>query len=292
MIVDPVTLERTLLGVARDDRPNEFRNGADARCAFCPGNEEFTPPEIARTEGASGWITRVFPNKYPAVDAPGSVHEVIVDSPDHTTEFTRQGWSMWRKRYISARLDNPRAVPVLFKNRGEYAGATMVHPHTQMIVLDSLPERWFRMRSAAGCPWCSEAAKARELGTIVAENEHASAFVRTSSRFSWAVTVLARECSPAFDWADAEAWQSVGALLENLVVALLRGWSADASFNIVVPSDPLALPRAFHWHAELIPRMATLAGFELATGMFIRSASAEESAARWRQLIALPHGSV
>jgi UDPglucose--hexose-1-phosphate uridylyltransferase len=221
------------------------------------------------------------------------VHEVIVDAPDHGREVSATAWAMWRRRYETAVRAHPHAVPVLFKNRGAYAGATLVHPHTQMIVLDRIPERWERMRATeGGCRWCADLTAARSAGTIVAENAEAVAYVRTSSRFSWSLTVLPRACEPSVDRAGRAPWTGVGVLVAAAAEGLLERWSREAAFNVVLPSDPSAAPGRFHWHAEVIPRLATLAGFELATGLFIRSAPAEESAERWRQLIALPHGSV
>jgi UDPglucose--hexose-1-phosphate uridylyltransferase len=294
MIVDPITGEQTLAGETRDTRPNEFRDGAEELCAFCPGNEGLTPPELDRMNApGDGWVVRAFTNKYPAM--PEGLHEVIVDAPEHGREITRQGIAMWRRRYEAALAARAGTVPVLFKNRGAHAGATMMHPHTQMVVLDAVPERWKKMRrrfATDACPWCAEARAASASGLTVAENGAAVAFVRPASRFAWALSIVPRECRPSLDAASDAVWPGTGELLISAVEGLLARWNRGASFNVILPSDPESRPGDFHWHLELIPRIATLAGFELSTGMFVRSASAEESAARWRQLIALPHGSV
>ncbi len=298
MIEDPLTGEVTLVGGTRDDRPNEFRDGPSLECPFCPGNEALTPPEIDRFGDERGWRVRAFLNKYPAIEPPHGSHEVIVDAATHATEISREAMRMWRRRYRAARLAFPSAWPVLFKNRGAYAGATLLHPHTQMIVVGRAPQRWRAMserarahqRQGGGCVWCDEVRAARDQGFVVAELPDAVALVRARARFGWALTIVPLECTPSLDRARDAAWEAVGALLEAGIGALLGNRGEACPFNVLVQSDPHAAGAAFHWHVELVPRFATLAGFELATGMFIRSASAQESAAQWRRMFTLPHG--
>ncbi|MCZ7530398.1 MAG: hypothetical protein M5U31_08645 [Acidimicrobiia bacterium] len=113
---DPLTGDTVLIAASRAGRPGSFRRSApagavpsagdaaaparDPGCPFCPGNEDRTPPEVARTPpgdpGTPGWSVRVFPNLYPLVggnvdsDTPTSErsvsgrHEVVVLSPRTT----------------------------------------------------------------------------------------------------------------------------------------------------------------------------------------------------------------
>jgi UDPglucose--hexose-1-phosphate uridylyltransferase len=138
----------------------------DPTCPFCPGNEEQTPPEIARSSSASGWKVRVVPNRYAALgdgaaddgpserDAPrgprarelfrkipgdGS-HEVVVETPQHDLRLDEMSEAevagvveVWRSRYreLTARPE-VRAI-VVFKNFGPLAGTSLVHAHSQII---------------------------------------------------------------------------------------------------------------------------------------------------------------
>lgn len=287
MIRDPISGEHALAGATRSERPNEFRDGPEQRCAFCPGNEALTPPELARSGSDAAWDVRVFPNKYPAIVPPEGDHEVIVDSPGHDCEVTEAGVAMWRERYRAALDRMPGAYPVLFKNSGALAGATILHPHTQLIVVRHRPDRWEAPTSARECAWCLERERAHERGTAVVQSADASAFVREDSRFAWSLAVVPNQCESSLHRASEAAWNGAMAVVREAVTALER-----ASFNVLVYSDPYASGGAFHWHLEVVPRVNTLAGFELSTGMFIRGAAAKESAARWRRMIAPPDGSV
>jgi UDPglucose--hexose-1-phosphate uridylyltransferase len=292
LIRDPLTGEHALLGTTRAGRPNEYRDGPEERCAFCPGNEDLTPPEIARIGTADRWEVRVFRNKFPAIVPPDGDHEVIVDARGHDDEITPLGLQMWRERYRAALARMPSSFPVLFKNSGEYAGATLVHPHTQLIVLPSRPDRWQHISSTGACALCAERTRAETDGTVVDRCDGAMAFVRGHSRFSWSLTILPDACVPSLDRADALAWDDAGTLTARAVRAVRSAFGARTGFNVLVYSDPHATSSTFHWHIEAVPRISTLAGFELSTGMFIRGAGAQESAERWRRMIAPLDGSL
>lgn len=292
MVRDPLTGERALLGTTRAERPNEFRDGPEERCAFCPGNEDLTPPEIARYQNGGAWDVRVFRNKFPAIVPPEGDHEVIVDSPRHDEEVTTRGMAMWRERYAAALERMPSSYPVLFKNSGAYAGATILHPHTQLVVLPDRPDRWQPMFEAGGCALCDEFARAEQEETLVARGDGAAAFVRTHSRFAWSLTVLSAQCVPSLLSADGQAWDAVAALLSDAVQAIGCAFAERPAFNLLVYSDPHVRTGSFHWHTEIVPRVSTLAGFELSTGMFIRGSTAKESARRWRRMIAPLDGSI
>lgn len=298
MLLDPLTGDRTLLGATRDARPNEYRGGPSSRCPFCPGHEDETPPEIASVRDETGaWAARVFPNKFPAVSPPHGEHEVIVDSPLHDREITTFGMLLWRARYRAALERTPGAIPVLFKNRGADAGATIVHPHTQMIVVHGDVPRLAAMRAAGEayyelerrCAWCDEIRAAAASGLVLREIEDAVLYVRPSSRFGAAVTVAPRRCHVSLERASESEWLAAGLALEAAVRALLND-DADPAFNVLVNSDPRAAAGTMHWNLELVPRSTPLAGFELASGMYIKGSDAQESADLWRRMLAVLDG--
>ena len=126
---DPTTRQWAILATRRGDRPHrdvvvprpvlpEF----DPGCAFCPGNEDQTPPEIMRVPPGDGWGVRVVPNMYAALSGDGTAvrsgepmfrempgigsHEVVVETPRHdgrpdemsVDDVARVVW-VWRERY-------------------------------------------------------------------------------------------------------------------------------------------------------------------------------------------------
>ncbi|MFH1738328.1 MAG: hypothetical protein ABIH23_04925, partial [bacterium] len=80
-------------------------------CAFCEGNESYTPPEIMaipkdgrRQPNGKGWLIRVVPNRAPILTVEGEeeregvgmfdrmrgvgAHEIIIESPQHEDRLT------------------------------------------------------------------------------------------------------------------------------------------------------------------------------------------------------------
>jgi UDPglucose--hexose-1-phosphate uridylyltransferase len=297
-VLDALTGEVTFVSQERMHRPDEYREGAAERCAFCPGNENETPPEVASYRNAAGaWLVRAFGNKYPTVRPPQGDHEVIVDSRDHLGEVTSLGVRMWHERYSAALARMPDATPVLFKNSGAYAGATIVHPHTQLLVLRSEIPRWREMRMRAAlhraasgrCVWCDEIARAQQDETLVWEDGAYVAYTRAEARFAGALTIVPRACDASWLSLLPEDLQAFAIHLVRAADVLRESGTA---FNITLVAEPHVARGAFHWHVEVIPRLSTLAGFELSTGMFVKSGTAQESAQQWRRTLAVLNGPV
>jgi UDPglucose--hexose-1-phosphate uridylyltransferase len=92
--IDQLTGLRTILAPARADRPHAFdasrpapNPDAAAKCPFCEGHEDETPPEVwaSRPEGGDpntpGWIARAVPNLYPAVGSASGAEPAPAEHP-------------------------------------------------------------------------------------------------------------------------------------------------------------------------------------------------------------------
>ncbi|HEX5585709.1 MAG TPA: hypothetical protein VFZ17_00235, partial [Acidimicrobiia bacterium] len=136
-----------------DDAPE--RDAGPEHCPFCGGHEAMTPPEVCRTgEGAPqtpGWRVRVVPNLYPIVGGPGAgpgatgAHEVVVLGPDHRRSFggldddqAVEVLQVLRDR-AAAHLRDGHAYVVALVNHRRAAGASIAHPHAQVVALDFVP---------------------------------------------------------------------------------------------------------------------------------------------------------
>ena len=98
--IDQLTGSRVLVTPNRELRPDDFVHdgwhpGDGSECPFCEGAESDTPPEVAaeRPDGSApdgpGWVTRAFPNLYPALVPPeagaekaGEVDSAFASSQD------------------------------------------------------------------------------------------------------------------------------------------------------------------------------------------------------------------
>ena len=111
-----------------------------------------------------GWRVRVVPNKFPVLGIEGELnrqgegmydkmngigaHEVIIEGPEH--DKTLGGMSekhieevLWafKERVNDLKKDHRFRYIILFKNHGDAAGASLEHPHSQLIALPVIPKR-------------------------------------------------------------------------------------------------------------------------------------------------------
>ena len=216
---NPLTGRSTIIAPVRGKRPDAFRqrNAAatterfEKNCPFCPGNESLLPAVIAETPalnpgpGIPSWQTRLVPNKFAAVrpepEPPASEgsapiigrHEVIIETPRHDRHMAAMTPGeaaaviesyLRRYRELGAMAET-RAI-VLFRNHGVAGGASLKHPHSQIISLDQAPpgqrrremlaRRYFEDRQS--CLLCDMLKKEVTDGRrMVTENQGFAAFI-------------------------------------------------------------------------------------------------------------------
>ena len=142
-VPDVKTQRWIVISTNRSHRPNDVlavsssvKTGLDP---FAQGNEHLTPPEVFRTgtgqANEPGWRVRVVPNKFPITD----IHEVIIHSPDAVKDIQdfdldqiNDLFFAYRQRYQTHRDDGH---VLIFNNHGELAGASLSHPHSQVVVI-------------------------------------------------------------------------------------------------------------------------------------------------------------
>ena len=250
---NPITGEEILFAPERALRPNAFGAGETEVCPFCPGNESLTPPAL-ETVGTP-WRIRVFPNKYPTVDA----HEVIVESARHGDELDSIAHAedvvlTWQRRY-EAHAD--AAYVSIFKNAGDRAGASIAHVHSQVMPLQFVPPRVAReaVAFAKGCPLCEPPTH------VIRENEAWVCFAPDGASFAYQQWIAPRR---HFRSMAGEELTGLAAILKEAVAATRRLAPAHNVLLMNFPHDS-----AGHFYVDLFPRMTAVAGFELATGTFI-----------------------
>ena len=295
LLVDELTGDEVILAPARALRPDTFRVDAAplpkqvATCPFCAGNEHETPPEVDRRGGGApdtpGWTARVVPNKYPIVgDGVAGVHEVVIFSPAHDVDFgglspagAADALTLMRDRARALTQRGCRYVQT-FVNQGKAAGASIEHPHAQLVGLDAVPPR-ARTRLARFDP----AAFARDRAHLVADAD-AVVWCPRASTTPFAVRVAPRDGRARFaDAPDAEV-AATGRALRSAIRALQQTLGAVA-YNAVVETAP-ARDDAFRWWIDLLPRLTVTAGFELGTGVWVNIVDPADAAATLRDALA------
>ena len=281
-------------------------------CPFCPGHEEQLPAvlwELAADDDRP-WRTRAVPNKYSALSprppAPGDAsglyctrgsrgrQEVIIDTPSHHQGLARMPaeqvdalFQTYLARYHALREDGLH--PFVFRNHGAGAGASIPHPHSQIIGTDFAPPRIEREEAAARgryedtgrCPYCEMIrAELEAEARLVATTDAFVAFVPFAARVPYEVWVLPRRHEPEFGRLPDEHRPGLARMLRRVVRRLYTA-VGDPDYNFFVRTALEYESEAphLHWSLRLRPRTTVEAGFELSTGVQINPSIPERDAA-------------
>jgi UDPglucose--hexose-1-phosphate uridylyltransferase len=326
MRFNPITRDWVIIAPGRSNKPNDFRAAAKdgaprpahvAPCPFCTGNEE--PNEICRAAGPDGgWLARVIPNKFPALThhddlrretrgtfrsmSAAGAHEVVVEHPRHDLSLAEMGAEhlalllrIYRDRYLALRRHPAVEAITIFKNYGQRAGASLGHPHSQIVAAPVISSN-VRMRldeasraydEAGECLYCRVLADEVDVGERVFEsNADFAAFIPYAALSPFHTWIFPRRHASSFDSiTDGEI-----AALAQILHRVLRRISVaagDPDFNFSVRSAPISACESpyYHWFFAIVPRVNYLAGFELGSGIYINSLSPEDAAGRLRAAV-------
>ncbi len=318
---DYVTDTWVVFSTSRSQRPMETKTPPPApettTCPFCPGNEGMTPPEILayRSNGEAngpGWWVRCVPNRYPALTIEGEVkrrvtqllhsvsgvgaHEVIIETPDHRGSFPYLDEGQiyevicaYRDRYVDLTGDARFKYILIFKNHGPAAGASLFHPHSQLIATPIIPRRImdelraskaFYEETGGSCIFDEIVEEELEAGDrVVGENETFLALCPYAARYPFETWILPKVHEVHFEDMGDEQRHSLARFLKD-TVSRLDGLLSDPPFNYYIHTAPCDRMdhRYYHWHIEITPRLSQTAGFERGSGFYINSVLPEDAA--------------
>jgi UDPglucose--hexose-1-phosphate uridylyltransferase len=316
--LNPLTGRWVTIATDRAARPGDLTSPrapveADPHraCPFCPGNEEATPPAL-ETYGPNGrWLVRVVPNLYPAFEgnepmrvqnlgpvftqaAASGIHEVLVFSPDHAGSWAdlddkHAGLAMAAIRdrmEDHARRDTVRYTQAIV-NAGREAGASLEHPHGQLLGLPFVPgeiveeEAGFR-RFEGSCLLCTAVEAEAAVGhRVVADGERAVVLCPYWSGAPYEMLIVPRTHGAHLESASPADVVAVGRALRD-ALRLLQARVGDVAHNVVFHTAPHHHEGTYHWHVHVIPRLTSLAGFEQGTGVMINIVAPELAAQHLR----------
>lgn len=301
--------------MSSDLRSDSEDSGAND-CPFC-AHQMNTPPIVARyglDDQHQPWQVCVVPNLFPVLHgevAPTATtqihhgqpargrHEVVIESPTHqlrTGELTQVQFAYLLQAYRDrmqafAKMQGIRcALPI--KNSGQLAGASLRHTHSQIFGLPVVPEQI--QRELAGCAdylsrhqrcvFCDLMhAASNSPSRIVAESDNFVAWCPLASRFAYEVWLAPRQHQDRFECVGNGDLAELGQLLRQILRKLETN-SQTASFNYLLHSKPFdSNPQDhYHWHIEILPRVAKQAGFEWGTGIHINTVEPIKAASQLR----------
>lgn len=263
------------------------------------------------------WFLQIFPNKFPAFshgtcgvarkegpysweDGVGFHDVVITRNHEKTIAFMGQKEvesiiHAYRYRYLELKDDDCVQYISIFHNHGPEAGASLAHPHSQIIAIPVVPADVGRsIRGSANffhknkrCVHCVIIAfEKKEKKRVIYENERFIAFAPFASHAAFEIRIFPKAHMPMFESINHEDISYFADVLRISLRKLYHGLG-NPSYNFFIHTAPAYDTKEFehyHWHLEILPKTAVWAGFELGTGIDISTIAPEKAAAFLRKL--------
>jgi UDPglucose--hexose-1-phosphate uridylyltransferase len=315
-----LTGEEVVIATERvvERRPALIADTAPADCPFCPGHEADTTATIDTVNRGGTWVARAFPNRRPVLvveeplrasaDGPFErvsgvgAHEVLVECPEHAPlhhlplSRTADALELARRRLTDLRGDRRLRLLQWFRNHGVGAGASLHHPHAQIVGLPVVPRRAAELAHRArehhartGRSLLRDVLQAEERDgrRILWREGPITALCPFAPRHPFEVWLVPADPGPGL--ADARDDELAG--LAAGLVRVARAWAAalgEVAYTAVALGAPEGQdPSGLGWHVRLAPRLVVAAGLEEATGLTVHAVPPEE-AARVLRSVPLP----
>lgn len=222
------------------------------------------------------------------------VHDVVIEAAAHESSVLavppagwREVWELVRRRLEHLAGREELVWGMVFKNSGPRAGASLAHLHSQIVALDFVPpaiEAELAAAAATTTAFRRLLDEARADGRVVAERGGLVAVVPPAPRQPFETWILPHTARAFLHEAPPEDVAALADLTRWFVERLAR-LAPDADYNWWLHEPPYARhhggrggPIDWHWHLEIVPRLAAFAGFELGTGCHVTTVSPEHSA--------------
>jgi UDPglucose--hexose-1-phosphate uridylyltransferase len=315
------TKQWVIYAPTRRKRPKDFQRrkiekppvpAHDKDCPFCTGNDHMLPPVILEVKDKKGqWMTRVVPNKFPALTPEGNLrrlnkgiylamqgyghHEVIIETPFHNHQIGQMSVKevefivkTYYRRYVDLMKMNENMMIIIFRNHGLRAGTSLIHPHSQIIATGMVPHhiRWREEEAQhyfdewGRCVYCDIMNyEMQDKKRVIYEDNSFVAFVPFAAEVPFEIWIMPKEHKADFgDISDTEK-SDLSCALHNILKKLYRKLN-DPDYNYIINTSARYRTQEpqVHWYLQIMPRLMTRAGFEIGSGMSINPSLPEDDA--------------
>ena len=265
-VPDTKTLRWVIISPHRALRPGEElkkRKAWKKRCPFCPKSPVLAEDEVFRlVAGGKLWKVFVVRNKYPITD----IAEVIILSPDHKKDFDKLSvehvayvLQTYRQRY---RVHSKIGQVFIFHNFGEAAGASVEHPHSQLVVIPN---------QVSIKPLSVE-----PIFNVIQESENFIVYCPEFSQWPYEVWIAPRGWGRTFGETTDEEIKELAPILKRTIVSLKKLFP-KLSYNFYIYPGR-------SWYLRIIPRLVERGGVELGTGIHVNIVDPKQAATEIKQV--------
>ena len=174
-------------------------------------------------------------------------------------------------------------------NHGSEAGASLSHPHGQILGLPFVPgeildeERAFaRFAGGSLLETTIEAELAADQRVVLADDD-VVVICPFWSGVPYEMMIVPTERQSHMQNASDQSLAAVGRAIRD-TIAHLQSALGDVAFNLGIHTAPHQHTGEYHWHVHIWPVLVTQAGFERGTGVMINVVPPEEAAQTLRSV--------
>lgn len=315
---DMVSGDWVVIAPKRATRPEQFfskvkrKKVAKTTCPFEDPQKSGNGEPILLYTDDKKWLIQIVPNKFPILAhknicatvvrhgvyevAEGVGHHEIVITHDHRANFAHLSDGManlvfkaFVERYRDIQNDECMKYVSIFHNWGPTAGASIAHPHYQILSLPIIPpdvnrslqgsaDYFKKHKKCVHCTMLEAELKAKKR--VVYQNKEAIVFAPYVSREPFEMRVFPKKHLPYFEDTDGSTMKYMVDALQKALL-LLEIQLHDPDYNFFIHTAPIADKKKFshyHWHIEIEPKVSINAGFELGTGVEVNIVDPDDAA--------------
>lgn len=309
--IDSITNDVVVFATDRSKRPvdkmriqgeEKVTDKYKAECPFCRYNKISTSEETFKIEGEDGWLVKSLYNKFPIVDNVSNgiygIHEVMIDTYRHEGSFYDMDereyenlFTMYIHRYNELIKDNKIKYVSIFKNYLRKAGASLAHPHSQIISLSVIPpeinnevtiakEYYNKNHKSLYAEIIENEIRLNER--VVYNGEYFLVFIPYATKYNGEIRIFFKE-NITFEELNRNKIKELSYIAEKLFKAIYD-IEGDTPFNLCIHTHPknIESKEYFNVHIHIIPRKYSFGGFELGNGIYVSSTKPEDLAKKLR----------
>lgn len=260
--------------------------------------------------GKNNWFAQIISNKNPALETDYEIcpqtkilgpysnmnavgfHEIVI-TRDHRRSIAKLTEAeietlifAYKSRYLSLANEKCLKYILIFHNSGKEAGASVNHPHSQIMALPIIPPDVVRSLNGHNlyfeknkkCAHC-EALK-WELETnkrIIYKNSDFVALCPYASHFNFEIRIFPTKHKSKFEEITESEIKSLADIFKN-VFGKIYDKLSNPPYNFFIHTAPVNYIYDYHWHIEILPRFSIWGGMELGTGIEVIVISPEKAA--------------
>ena len=192
------------------------------------------------------------------------------------------------ERYLFLKREKCIEYILIFHNNGPSAGATVAHPHSQILALPIIPLDVSRSLAGSAnyfhkhgkCAHCAVLKKElKDKKRIVAQNRNFVVVAPYASHVSFETRIYPLKHASNFEEIRENEKNNLADIM-RIVFSKIKNGMNDPDYNFFIHTAPTKAKnmRQYHWHLEILPRTNIWGGLELGSGTEVIKVPPEEAA--------------